>query len=100
MDPITLESVCVPSDDVVSREIEGELVIVPIASGIGDMEDELYTLNITGRAIWQRLDGQWTLSDVAAGIAVEFDAPIDVICRDVLGFVEELARRKILICRG
>jgi len=52
MDSITPESVCVPSEDVVSREIEGELIIVPIASGIGDMDDELYTLNDPGRAIW------------------------------------------------
>lgn len=94
------ESVCIQSKDVVSREIEGELIIVPIASGVGDLEDELYTLNETGRAIWQRLDGQRTLGEVAADIAEEFDSPIDVITRDVLGFAGELAQRNILVCRG
>lgn len=99
MNKITLLSVCASSDDVVSREIEGELVMVPIASGIGDLEDELYTMNETGRAIWQRLDGKRTLTEVAVEIAEEFDAPVDIINRDVLGFVGELARRKILVCR-
>lgn len=99
MDPITQDSVCIPSDDVVSREIEGELIIVPIASGIGDAEDELYTLNDTGRAIWQRLDGRRTLREVAADIAAHYDAPVDQITRDVLGLATELSRRKIVCTR-
>ena len=99
MDSITPESICVPSDDVVSREIEGELIIVPIASGVGDMEDELYTLNDTGRAIWQRLDGKRTLRDVAADLAADYAAPVDRITRDVLGLVTELARRKMVCTR-
>ena len=37
-----------PSEDVVAREIEGEFIIVPLAAGIGDMEDELYSLNESG----------------------------------------------------
>lgn len=99
MNSITPESVCIPSDDVVSREIEGELIIVPIASGIGDKEDELYTLNDTGRAIWQRLDGKRTLGEVAADLAVHYAAPADQITRDVLGLITELSRRKIVCTR-
>ena len=100
MDPITPDSVCVRSEDVVSREIEGELIIVPIASGIGDMEDELYTLNETGKAVWQRLDGKRTLREVAADLAEQYSSPADLIARDVLGLATELARRKMLVCRG
>ena len=35
---ITLDTICAPSEDVVAREIEGELITVPLAAGIGDME--------------------------------------------------------------
>jgi len=63
---ITLTTICAPSDDIVAREIEGEIIIVPLASGIGDTDDELYTLNPTGQAIWQKLDGQRTLKDIMA----------------------------------
>ena len=98
--PISETSVCIPSEDVVSREIEGELIIVPIASGIGDLEDELYTLNETGRAIWERLDGKRTLGEIAADLANCYEGPVDQITRDVLGLAAELAKRKILVCRG
>ena len=96
---ITPESICIPSEDVVSREIEGDLIIVPIASGIGDAEDELYTLNETGRAIWQRLDGKRTLHEIAADLAADFSAPPEQITRDVLGLAAELLKRKIICTR-
>ena len=34
----------------------GEIIIVPLVAGIGDMEDELFTLNDTVKASWGQLD--------------------------------------------
>jgi hypothetical protein len=100
MEPVlALDSICAPSEDIVAREIEGELIIIPLAAGIGDMEDELYTLNETGKAIWGRLNGSRSLHQIAAELANEYDAPVEEIERDVLGLLEELARRKIIIVR-
>jgi hypothetical protein len=96
---VTLRTVCVPSDDVVAREIEGEIIIVPLVAGIGSADDELYTLNETGHAIWLRLDGSATLADVAATLAEEFDGPRDEIEADVLGFAAEMVERGILATR-
>lgn len=93
---ITHETVCLHSDDVVSREIEGELIIVPIASGIGDLDDELYTLNESGREIWQRIDGRRTLGDIINQLASLFEAPLETVTRDVIGLVDELARRRLV----
>ncbi len=92
-----LDAIYAPSDDIVAREIEGELIIVPLVAGIGDLEDELYTLNETGRAIWARLDGQTSLGEIATALAAEYDAPPTEIERDVLGLVQELARRRMLV---
>ena len=89
--------VYVPSDDVVAREIEGELIIIPLVAGIGDMEDELYTLNDTGKAIWNLLDGQATLDEIISALSQEFDAPPGEIEQDVLGLVEELVKRRMLV---
>lgn len=86
-----------PSDDVIARAIEGELIIVPLSAGIGDMEDDLFTLNETGRAIWSRLDGQKTLQEIAQDLAREFDAPADKISADVAGFTAELLRRRMIV---
>jgi hypothetical protein len=93
---IRLETIYVPSDDVVAREIEGEMIIVPLVAGIGDMEDELFTVNETGKAIWNRLDGR-SLGQVVADLAEEYDAQTGEIERDVLGLVEELVRRRMLV---
>jgi coenzyme PQQ biosynthesis protein PqqD len=85
------------SDDVVAREIEGEIIIVPLVAGIGDLEDALFTLNETGKAIWDRLDGRRSLDDVIAELAAEYQAAPGEIENDVLGLVQELVKRRMLV---
>jgi hypothetical protein len=100
MTEIRMEAAYIPSEDVVAREIEGELIIVPLAAGIGDLEDELYTLNETGKVLWARLDGKSTLREIARGLAEEYEAPPGEIEEDVRGLVEELVRRRMLVEAG
>jgi hypothetical protein len=97
---IDLDRVYGPSDDVVVREIEGEIVIVPLASGIGDLEDELFTLNETGRAIWTRIDGSRPLAAVIRELAADYDAPDGLIEEDVVGLLQELFDRKMIVDKG
>lgn len=92
-----LNTIYIPSDDIVAREIEEKIIIVPITAGIGDMEDELFTLNETGRAIWKRLDGKRNLKDVAKELSEEFEAPLEAIEMDVIKFMEELLNRRVLV---
>ena len=94
---ITLEQVYAISEDVVVRQIEDELIIVPIASGIGDMEDELYSMNETGKAILLSIDGEKSLGQIAQNLSETYDAPIDQITQDVLGLVGELVNRRMLL---
>lgn len=91
------DGVYAPSQDIVARNIEGELIIVPLVAGIGDLEDELFTLNETGKAIWDRLDGKKRLKDVLEELLAEFEGPEEEIGQDLIGLVDELVRRKILI---
>ena len=92
-----LDAKCVPSEDVVVRVIEDELIIVPLAAGIGDTDDELYTMNETGKAIWSSLDGEKSLRTLAAELATEFSAPPGEIEKDVLGLMTELMQRKMVV---
>ena len=84
---VTLDTIYTPSEDVVAREIEGEIIIVPLVAGMGDTDDELFTLNETGKAIWERLDGQRSLQDVVGELAAEFESDEGEIETDVLGLV-------------
>jgi hypothetical protein len=80
-------------DDVVAREIEGEMILVPLTGGIGSAEGHLYSLNETGRSIWRRLDGSASLSEVVRALAEEYDAPAADIQIDVEGLMRELLSR-------
>ena len=91
-----IDTIYVPSENVVAREIEGELIIIPLVSGIGDVEDDLFTLNETGREIWKRLDGKKNIGTIIDELAKEFEGPKKEIERDVLGLASELVKRGIL----
>ncbi len=93
---IDAKTICTLSDDIVSREIEGDIIIVPLIAGIGDADDELYTLNDTGKAIWKKLDGGKSLGQVAAELSDEFSSDTGEIEKDVIGFASEMVNRRIL----
>lgn len=94
---IKMNGVYAPSEDIVAREIEGELIIIPLIAGIGDMEDELFTLNESGKAIWDLLDGRRDLDGVISTLTESYEASPGEITKDVLGLVEELVRRRMLV---
>lgn len=95
--PIDPNAVYRCSPDVVARTIEGELILIPIASGIGDAEDDIYTLNETGRVIWEHLDGNRTLRQIVTDLSGQYgDSPAQIEA-DVIGLVGELVKRKMLV---
>jgi len=94
---INMGAVYAASGDVVVREVENEMIIIPFASGIDDSENEPYFLNTTGQIIWQRLDGRKSLIDIVKDLATEYKAPVKVIEKDVIGFVKKLMMRKMLV---
>jgi len=85
------------SEELVFREIDGELTILPFSSGVGDAEEGFYTLSETGRAVWESLDGVKTLGGITEELVARFDAPREEIERDVATFVAELSRRKLIV---
>ena len=94
---ISLDAAYLPSEDVVARDIEGELIIVPLVAGIGDMEDGLFSLNDTGKGIWEKLDGKNSVKEIIEKLSGEFEAPSGVIRKDVIGLMEELLKRGMIV---
>lgn len=94
---IVLDNIYLPSTDVVAREVHGEFVIIPITSGVGDLEEAIFTLNETGKAIWDRLDGKKTLKEIAKDLLLGFKAPVADIEKDLLGLTQELLKRRIIV---
>ena len=96
---IKLDDIYVHSDDMLSRGIDGDLIIIPIVAETGDMEDAVYSLNETGVAIWVRMDGVRSLRQIAGELADDYAAPVAVIERDVVVLVNELVRQKMVVVK-
>jgi hypothetical protein len=52
---------------------------------------EYFTLNDVGGRIWELADGTRTVTDIAAVICAEYEAPLDLIEADTLEVLDELA---------
>lgn len=78
-------------DNLVTRRIAGETIIVPVRRGAGDLNC-IFTLNETASRIWQMLGERANLADIARAIRDEFEVAAEEAERDVLAFVEELER--------
>jgi hypothetical protein len=92
-----LERIYIKSQDLVEREIEGEIIIVPLTSGIGDLEDELFSLNDVGRDVWARIDGRKPVSEIVNELEEIYEIQREKLTSDVLGFLGELEKRKLLV---
>ncbi|MFQ6066731.1 MAG: PqqD family protein [bacterium] len=97
MDKYKLERIYAKSCDLVEREIEGEIIIVPLTSGIGDLEDELFSLNKVGRDVWARIDGKKPVRAIVEELFEIYEQDRERLTADVLGFLEELEERKLVV---
>ena len=86
---VTLEDVLVKNTSIVSRRIAGEAVLVPIRKNVADL-DSIYTLNDSGAAIWEHIDGSRSLRQVLASLVEEFEVEEDQARQDMLELVVEL----------
>ena len=94
---IDLNRCYLAKDDLVTRLIEEELVIVPLSSGVGDLDGEMFSLNQTGGLVWEKLDGVTSLDLVIKKISEEFDAPHDQIKKDVVLLMGKLMDKGLIV---
>lgn len=79
----------VKDEEIVSRSIEGETVLVPIREKMGDL-GSIYTLNRTAARIWELIDGKRGVAAIARQIVREFDVEDRKAESDLLSLLTEL----------
>jgi len=79
------------SPDVVFRDLEGEAVILDLASG------RYFGLNAVGTRIWTLLEAGTPIDRIVEAIAGEYEADAQQIARDVIGLVDELTSRGLIV---
>jgi hypothetical protein len=93
---ISLEDVYVPSEKVIARNIEDEIIIVPIEDGVADFNDALYSLNETGRKIWEQFSPETTLGMICSRLTEAYNASIETIQEDVFNLIDKLGEMGII----
>jgi len=96
-DGVSKDRVFKPSTDLVVRDIEGQVILVPLSAGVGDLEAELFSLNETGKAVWERLDGHKSVADIIAELQAEYEDPEGEIEGHVEGLLAELSKRRMVV---
>lgn len=85
------------SENVIAKEIEEELVIVPVRSGIGDLDAEMFGLNQTGIAVWNRLDGTLSPNNIIRQLTAVYSASHDEIRSDVTELMTQLLEKGLVV---
>jgi hypothetical protein len=79
----------VRNDDLVTRRVAGQTLVVPVRSSVGDLES-LFTLNEVGSHLWGLLDGRRGVEELAAAVCEAFDVSEEEARADTLAFLAEL----------
>ena len=78
------------SDDVVAREVGGEMVLLDLVSGT------YFGLGAVGSRVWEQLSqGEASLAQLADLIEAEFDAPREVIEQDLAKLIGQLVDKQL-----
>lgn len=84
-----LDAVFARNEQVVSRKIVDELILVPMRKDVADMET-LYTLNEVGARVYELIDGTRPVREIVNTIVNEFDVTEPQATSDVRAFIEQL----------
>ena len=78
-------------DGVLAQEAHGQTVLLRLEDG------GYYALDEVGAMIWELCDGGRAVGEIVALLCEEFDAPEAVVQADVLEFIDDLRRERLLV---
>ena len=78
------------AENIVTREIAGETILVPVRGRLADMQN-IYTLNRVGNYIWEQLNGSKSLAEILDLVLNNFDVSREEAEQDILEFINHVA---------
>jgi len=85
-----------PSPNVVQRRVAGESILVPIRGNVADMQ-RLYALDAVGECVWDHLDGQHSVTDLADCVVAAFEVEPGQALADIQPFLSELLEQDLIV---
>jgi hypothetical protein len=89
------EGVIRSSSKVVSRIVADEALVVPIRSGVGDL-DSIYTFNDSGTQLWTMIESGRSAEALVQHLQKTFGITPDQAKADVERFLGELAEERLI----
>lgn len=91
MNVLTLTSRVVRNPDLVSADMDGEIVMMSLERG------EYYGIGGVGTRVWQLLESPMTLDQICRTMCSEFEVEESTCRTDMLAFVSDLARNGMVL---
>lgn len=81
-------------ENVITQQVEGQTILLRTDDG------GYYAVDEVGAAVWALCDGHRSIAEIVAALSAEFDASEETIRADVLEFIEDLRRERLLVDAG
>jgi hypothetical protein len=92
---MNLNTIFRKKEEIVTRQIAGETLLIPIRSQLADMQN-IFALNPTAEYIWQQLDGKQNLEIIHRGITDNFQVETRQAHSDLEEFISQLLEAGII----
>ncbi len=87
---IKLDSVVEKNQEILASDIDGETVMMSMQNG------KYYGMDEIGSRIWSLISGENTPADIIDKLLTEFDVSREECTKDVMFFLEELEKNKLI----
>lgn len=96
MTKLTPEAIFRRSPHATHQTVAGEAILIDINTG------QYYSLNESGTWLWEHLDGQRTVTQLAQELAVFCEIPdqVEMVQADLLELLADLRQEKLVIAAG
>ncbi len=90
-----LSSIYRKRDDIVTRRIAGETLLVPIHGKLANMQ-RIFVLNAVAEHVWQQLDGKRDIEEIRNEVLTKFDVEKEEADTDTLEFITQLLEADLI----
>ena len=83
-------------DDIMTRRIAGETLLVPVYCDLENIEN-IFMLDEVAAFIWERIDGKKSLKHIRDNVLDSFDVKKELAEMDISEFIEKLLDAHLIV---
>jgi methyltransferase-like protein len=83
-------------EEIVTREIAGETILVPIRGRLADMQN-IFSLNPVAYYIWRQMNGEKSVDEIGREILENYDMGKEEVDKDLQEFIKDLLKEDLIV---